>query len=71
MGLSRCAGNRKNRVAEELAIVQERKAIRAQLAARTASKVLASEMKEQPDLSQRVRAQLREAQDLVAAKDAL
>ena len=61
----------RNRMAEELAIVQEQKVIKNQLAAKNAAKESLKETKEHQLQLQRVKAQLREAKDLVAAKEAL
>ena len=61
----------KNRLAQEQAFAQETLQIKDALAAKRATKAALAEAKEQQQQLQRVRAQLRDAQDLLAAKDAL
>lgn len=61
----------RNRLAQEQAFAQEQLQIKDALAAKQATKAALAEAKEQQQQLQRVKAQLRDAQDLLAAKEAL
>jgi hypothetical protein len=61
----------RNRLAQEQAFAQEQLQIKDALAAKQATKAALKEAKEQQQQLQRIKAQLRDAQDLIAAKDAL